>query len=387
MKFALSEDQQAMVDAARRLSRDRLEPEIQVHAADQPLSKATMLALYRDLSELGITAPRLDSASGGAGLSMLDYGLIAEQLPPVLALSLLSHEGTIARLHASCPDDIAQRFLPDLIAGRRIACTANTEANAGSDSRAVHTRVEIEGDTAYITGRKMWITNASVADVVNVSCVSGVDAAGQPVVRRVLVDRETSPFEVRETRVMGLQQGHLGEMVFDRTPVPTRHVLGKSDDNTDAARQLTVGWNGNRPLIGLMVVHLAKKAFEMAREHAASRMQFGKTLASHQLVQQDLADIETAIMTSRLLCYQALDCMDQGMRVNGISAMAKRYATQACERAIQLSMQVHGAMGISEELGVERLWRDARMFQVPDGTNGILALIQGRELVGTGAFR
>lgn len=318
---------------------------------------------------------------------MLDYGLIAEQLPPVLALSLLSHEGTIARLYAACPEDIASRYLPDLIAGRRIACTANTETNAGSDSRAVKTRVEIEGDTAYITGSKMWITNASVADVVNVSCVSGTNTAGNPVVQRVLVDRAMSPFEVRETPVMGLQQGHLGEMIFDRTPVPASHVLGRSDDSADAARQLTVGWNGNRPLIGLMTVHLAQKAFEMARDHAAARMQFGKSLAAHQLVQQDLADIETAITTSRLLCYQALDSIDQGLRVNGISAMAKRYATQSCERAILLAMQIHGAMGISQELGIDRLWRDARMFQVPDGTNGILALIQGRELAGAGAFR
>ncbi|MNN82729.1 Acyl-CoA dehydrogenase [compost metagenome] len=97
--------------------------------------------------------------------------------------------------------------------------------------------------------------------------------------------------------------------------------------------------------------------------------------------------METLIQTSRLLCYQALDAMDRGLRANGTSAMAKRYATQACERALNLAIDIHGGMGITQELGIERMWRDARMFQVPDGMNGILALIQGREITGVSAFR
>ena len=387
MNFEPTGHQQAMADAANRLVREAIEPKLAAHRADAPLPKASMLDLYGSLAELGVLAPRLAESAGGGGLGMVDYGLILEQLPPVLALSLLSHEGTIARIHAGGNSPVANDFLPDLISGRKIACTANTEAQAGSDSRAVTTKVEIEGDYAYITGRKMWITNASIADVVNVSCVEGADNSGRPIVRRVLVDRDISPFEVRETPVMGLQQGHLGEMVFERTRVPRESVLGQGEGSGDAATQLTLGWNGNRPLVGLMTVHLARKAFEMAREYAVTRRQFGRSLASMQLVQQDLGEIETEIVTARLLCFYALDAIDRGRRPNGTSAMAKRYATQACERAIQKAMQIHGAMGISVELGLERLWRDARMFKVPDGTNGILALIQGREITDVAAFR
>lgn len=383
MHFQLTEDQRAIVDATRRLARNAIEPRLRAHAPDHPLPKATMLELYAQLAGIGITAPRLPVAAGGGGLGMLDYGLVCEQLPPVLALSLLSHEGTIVRIHAGCASELLERYLPDLVAGRKICCTANTEAQSGSDSRAVRTRIEIEGEWAYITGRKMWITNASIADVINVSCVSGSDAQGRPVVSRVLVDTAESPIEVRETRITGLQQGHLSELVFERTRVPARNILGGGGD---AARQLTVGWNGNRPLIGLMTLHLAQKAFEMSCEHARDRQQFGRALAAMQLVQQDLADMETAIVSARLLCYHALGAIDEGVRPNGISAMAKRYATQAAERAIHLAMQVHGAMGISDELGLERMWRDVRAFQVPDGTNGILALIQGREITGTAAF-
>jgi alkylation response protein AidB-like acyl-CoA dehydrogenase len=384
MNFAPTESQEMMIDAAKRMVRDRIAPVLSRHPLDQPLPKTAMLEIYAALAELGITAPRLPVEVGGGGLPMLDYGLILEQLPAIVALSLISHEGTVARIYSGCPPEISQRYLPDLIAGRKIACTANSEVNAGSDSNAVKTRIRVEGDSAFISGRKLWITNASVCDVLNVSCTLGNDERGRPLAQRALVDRSQCAVDVREIKVTGLQQGHLSEVVFEETQIPRSHLIGEAGD---AAKTLTVGWNGNRPLIGLMCVHLAQKAFDMAVDYTRVREQFGKPLAAHQLVQQDLADIETMIVTSRLLCYQALDAMDRGLRANGSSAMAKRYATTACERAINLAIQLHGGMGITEELGVERLWRDARMFQVPDGMNGILALIQGREITGISAFR
>ncbi|MBB5216165.1 acyl-CoA dehydrogenase family protein [Parapusillimonas granuli] len=384
MNFELTQDQEAMVSAVQRVSRDAIEPIMASHPVSAPLPKEAMLRIYAHLAELGITAPRLPEEAGGGGLKMLDYGMLIEQLPPVVALSLISHEGTISRIHAGCPREIRDAYLPDLIAGRKIACTANSEADAGSDSNAVKTRLEIDGDHAYITGRKMWITNASICDVVNVSCTAGAGPGGKPLTRRVLVDRSQSDFEVRETPVTGLQQGHLSEIEFDRSRVPLSHVLGEPGD---AGKYLTLAWNANRPLLGLMTVHLAQRALDMTREYVGLRKQFGKTLGAHQLVQQDLSDIETRVMSARLMCYYALSCMDRGLRANGTSAMAKRYATHACERAINLAMQLHGAMGITQELPLERMWRDARMFQVPDGTMGILALIHGRELTGIGAFR
>lgn len=384
MDFKLTEDQEMMTSAVGRMAREVIEPIMNEYPVSEPLPKDAMLRIFACLAELGITAPRLPEEAGGGGLSMLDYGMVIEQLPPVVALSLVSHEGTISRINAGCPPEVRDAYLPDLIAGKKIACTANTESDAGSDSNAVKTKLEMDGEYGYITGRKMWITNASICDVVNVSCGAGVDARGKPLSRRVLVDRSQSEIEIRETPVTGLQQGHLGEVVFDRTRVPARHVLGEPGD---AGKYLTLAWNANRPLLGLMTVHLAQRALEMTREYVGARKQFGKLLGAHQLVQQDLSDIESNVMSARLMCYYALSAMDQGLRANGTSAMAKRFATNACERAINLAMQIHGAMGISQELGLERMWRDARMFQVPDGTMGILALIHGREITGIGAFR
>ena len=117
------------------------------------------------------------------------------------------------------------------------------------------------------------------------------------------------------------------------------------------------------------------------------RKQFGRSIGAFQLIQSDLAEAHTAVLTSRLLCYHALAAIDRGVRANGLSAMAKRYSVDACDRAVALAMRVHGGMGLSMELGLERMARDIRMLTIPDGTPGILTLIHGRELTGLDAFR
>ena len=384
MDFALTQEQQMMRDAARSMVEREVSPVLAAHDANQPLPKSAMLRIYAALAALGITAPRLPEAAGGGGLKMLDYGLMFEQLPPVISISLLSHECTIARIWAESTPEKHAQFLPELIAGRKICCTGTTEPDVGSDPRSVKTRVEKDGDELVITGRKMWITNVTICDVMNVSCAEGTDARGLSMLRRVVVERDKSPFETREIPTLGLRQGHLGEAVLDGLRVPAGNALGNSGD---AARTLTMTWNGNRPLVGLAAVHLAQRALDAAREYAGIRTQFGTPIGGHQLIQKNLADIELAVTTSRLLCYYALDAMDRNERANGTSAMAKRYATTACEQAISMAMHIHGAMGVSTELGLEQIYRDARMLPIPDATNEILTLIQGRELTGLDAFR
>lgn len=383
MQFELSESQQSIVDAAKRLTATHLWPVLERNPANCPLPKAEMLEIYRHLSEFGITVARLPADYGGGQLSMLDYGLIMEQLPAVVALSLLSHDGSVARLCAGADPMVRKDFLPELIAGRKIACTATSEQSAGSDSNAIQTRLDIQGEQAFITGRKIWITNASICDIFVVTCTVGTDDKGRSITRRVLVERDDPSIHLQEIPLTGLRQGHLCEVEFDQTKVPTRNIIGLPGD---AGKYMTLVWNANRPLIGLMSLALAQRAFDLAKEFASVRTQFGRSLARTQLVQQDLADIETAIISGRLMCLNALDCLDRGLRVNGMAAMAKRFATKAATKAIDLAMQIHGALGVTEELGLDQLWRDARVFQVPDGTTGILALIQGREITGHGAF-
>jgi alkylation response protein AidB-like acyl-CoA dehydrogenase len=263
-----------------------------------------------------------------------------------------------------------------------LTCTAATEPSVGSDPRSIRTTAREDGQHLVITGRKMWISNATVADVINVTCT--MQQGDRKKMVRVLVETDRPGFDAREIAVIGMSQSHLGEIAFNECRVPKTNLL---EDSGDVAKILTLTWLANRPILGLCAVQMAQRAFEMATIFAKDRSQFGRTIGGFQLIQQRLADIETAVVTSRLLCYHALAAIDRGARANGISAMAKRYAVEACDTAIALAMQVHGAMGLSRELGLERLARDVRMLTIPDGTPEILTLIQGREITGQDAFR
>lgn len=384
MDLALSDDQQMMVDAARRVREKFVDPLLAAHDRFQGLPKQAVLSVMHKAADLGLTAARIPEDGGGAGLKMLDYGLMVEQLPPTIMLMVQPHEATSTRIFFGGSQEQRERFLPDLIAGRRIAATGSTEPDHGSDPRGIKAMATPDGPGhVLLTGRKQWISNAPVCDLIYVTCRMP-DGAGGHRMARVLVDRSETPFETRELQMHGLCQAPLGEVLFDHARVPLANVCPES---ADTARLLTVTWLVNRPAVGLMAVGLAQRALDMAREYAGVRKQFGKPIGAFQVIQNDLADIETLVVTARLVCYHALAAIDRGERANGLSAMAKRYAIDACDKAIAIAMRIHGAMGLSRELGLEQLARDVRTLSIPDGTPGILALIQGRELTGLDPFR
>ncbi len=384
MEFSLTYEQRQIQESTRKMVDRDIQPVLDAHDPDTPLPKEAMRNIIQICAAQGMTSARLPESSGGAGLSALSYGLMMEQLPPVAALAVSVQAVTILRIDVESTAEQRERLLPDLIAGRKITCTATTEPDVGSDSRSVTTRVREEGDELVINGRKMWISNGGICDVISVNGTLGKDGTGSSRMVRVIADREQSPFETREIPTLGLRQGHLAEALFEDCRVPRNNLLGQVGD---AARIMTLTWLVNRPMIGLFAVNMAQRALDAALSYASLRTQFGRKIGSFQLVQELLADIATAVTTSRLLCYYALACIDNGDRANQISAMAKRFAISNCQRAISLAMEVHGSMGISRELGLEQLYRDVRMLPIPDGTNQILTLIEGRELTGMQAYR
>lgn len=383
MDFNLTTEQQMIVQAARRMVESDIQPELDRADKNHALPKQTILKIMAKAANLGMTCARIPEEAGGAGMTMLDYGLITEQMPPSAGLILQPHEATTARIFYGCTPEQKDRYLADLMEGKKIACTASTEPDVGSDPRGIKTKVQEIGSDLVLNGAKQWISNASVCDIMNVTCRLVKDDSS-PTMVRVLVDPNESRFEARELGMHGLRQAPLAEVTFNDCHVPTRNLC---PDTGETAKLLTITWLANRPLVGLMAVGLAQKALEAARNYAGVRKQFGRLIGGFQLVQQDLAEIETCVLSSRLICYNALAAIDRGERANGLSAMAKRYAVDTCDRAIALAMRLHGAMGLSQELGLEQMARDVRTLTIPDGTPGILTLIQGRELTGLDPFR
>ncbi len=383
MSGAVTPEQEAMRDAIRRLIQRTIEPELARHDRNAALPKPALLTILGALAELGLTAVRLPPAAGGPGIAMVDYGIMFEEIPPAVAVALLAQEVTVARLHDEADDAQRTRLLPDLIAGRKIACTGSTEPETGSDPRGVKTRLTRRGNALVLDGRKMWISNVSACDVMLVTCLDCRDGDAGTVIK-VVLERERSPFEAHEIETIGLRQGLLGECVFEACPVPPENVIASPRGGTAVLKS---SWAINRPLFGLMAVGLAERAYAIALDYAKMRRQFGKPIAAHQLIQKSLSDIVTAITASRLLCHHALALIDRGEPADGAAAMAKRFAQNECREAVFQAMNVLGAMGLATEARIEQLYRDIRMIPVPDGTNEILALIHGRELTGLEAFR
>ena len=384
MDFELTPEQNAMRDSIRRMVERDLVPMVARYDDRTLLPKPTYLELLAILAKQRLTAPRLPAEAGGAGISMLEYGMIFEQIPPTIGMNLMSHEGCITRLHLECSDEQKARLLPDLIAGRKVGCTGSTEPDTGSDPRGIKTRLVREDGALRLYGRKMWITHASVCDVMIVTCLDGRSGKTGRDVVKVVVEKDRTPFEAREIDMIGLNQGYLGEAVFDGCVVPDENVIVSESGGTSVLKQT---WNVNRPLVGLQAVHLAQAAFDIALEYAKVRKAFGRPIAGHQLIQKNFSDRATSIEASRLLCYKALSLVDRGAPAEGSSAMAKRFAQNACERVVWEAMNVLGALGLAREAKLERMYRDMRMLSIPDGTNELLALMHGRELTGIAAFR
>ncbi|MBV9859564.1 MAG: acyl-CoA/acyl-ACP dehydrogenase [Alphaproteobacteria bacterium] len=384
MTFRLTGDQELMRDSVRKIVERLIAPALAKHDPNRSLPKDEFLRIFAALAELGLTAARLPEEAGGPGIAMVDYGIMFEEIPAAVAVSLVAQEATVARLYDECSEGQRERFLPDLIAGRKIGCTGSTEPGTGSDPRGVATRLTRDGDCVVLNGRKMWISNVSACDLILVTCVDQRDGSGRGSVVKVVVERDRSPFEAREIDTIGLRQGMLGEAVFEDCRIPAENVVESRRGGTEVLKS---SWAVNRPLFGLIAVGIAQKAYDMALDYAKIRKQFGKPIAAHQLIQKTLSDIVTAITTSRLLCLHALDMIDHGDIDVGVAAMAKRHAQNACNEAVWQAMNVFGAIGLSTEAKIEQLLRDVRMIPIPDGTNEILALIHGRALTGFEAFR
>jgi alkylation response protein AidB-like acyl-CoA dehydrogenase len=383
MHFELSDTERMIAETARRVVAAEVEPVLAAHPPDRALPRAVMLDLYRAVAGLGYMGARIAETEGGSGLTHVMLGLLNESLPPVLGFSLLGHESTIKRIHMSGTPEQRARFLPDLLAGKRLAGTAASEPNVGSDPRGIETTAVADGDHYVLNGTKLWITNGPILDTALVVASLGRDASGKNLITRFIVDHEESPFERREIPTVGLQQGPLGELHFRDCRVPKANMLGEPGD---AHRSLTFTWLANRPNIGLFGVRLGQKALDASIAHARQRAQFGQPIARFQLVQEMLAEMSTLVDASRLLCYRALALLDRGEWCHRESSMAKAYATEAAVRATNLAIQLHGSYGLTREAPLEGWARDARMLTLPDGTTQIHQLIIGRELVGLRAF-
>ncbi len=385
MDFDLTEEQKMLQETIRRYLRDKIVPIADEMDRKGPMAKEEAHRFLKDLEPFGYLGTLVPEEHGGQGLRHIDWAVLHEELRGAYAalggvVGITS--STSHGISASGNGDLIARTLPGLLSGDKIACTAITEPNVGSDVSAIETKAVLDGEHYVLNGTKTWISNGTVADYVTV--VAKTDASGGTGgMLQLLVEKDVSPFEAREIKKMGVRSFPTAELVFEDCRVPRQNLLGSADEAFKRALQ---GLTFARCNAAIASVGIAQAAIDASVRYARERTQFGKPIAKFQLIQEKIADMVAETEAARLLAYRAFLVLNKGGSGRREASIAKAYATEAAVRVTSQAVQIHGAYGLSEEYPVERYFRDARCYTIPDGTTEIQKLIIGREVLGMPAF-
>ncbi|GHG22854.1 acyl-CoA dehydrogenase family protein [Streptomyces zaomyceticus] len=385
MDLALSEEQEAV----RRLAEDFVAREVTPHAAAWDRAEEVDRAIVKKLGAVGFLGLTLPEEYGGSGGDHLSYCLVTEELGRgdssvrgIVSVSL----GLVAKTVAVWgSEEQKSSWLPRLASGEALGCFGLTEPGTGSDAGNLATRAVRDGDAGdyVINGAKMFITNGTWADVVLLFARTN-DTPGHKGVSAFLVPTDTPGLTRRPVHgKLGLRGQATAELVLEDVRVPAGAMLGPEGKGfTVAMSALAKG----RMSVAAGCVGIAQAALDAAVRYAGEREQFGKPIASYQLVQELISDIAVDVDAARLLTWRVADLIDRGQDFATAASKAKLYASEAAVRAANNALQVFGGYGYIDEYPVGKLVRDARVMTLYEGTSQIQKLIIGRALTGVSAF-
>ncbi|BFV56009.1 acyl-CoA dehydrogenase family protein [Kitasatospora sp. CMC57] len=382
MDLELSEEQAAV----KQLAADFTDREIAPFAADWDRAESVDQAIIGKLGKLGFLGLTIPEEYGGSGGDHLAYCLVLEELGRgdssvrgIVSVSL----GLVAKSVNSYGSEEQKRYwLPRLTSGEALGCFALTEPGTGSDAANLTTRAVRDGDDWLITGAKMFITNGTWAEVALVFARTG--GPGHKGVTAFLVPTATPGFERREIHgKLGLRGQATAELTFDAVRVPDSARLGEEGKGFSVAMAALAK---GRMSVAAGCVGIAQACLDAAVGYAAEREQFGKSIASYQLVQELISDIAVDLDAARLLTWRVADHIERGLPFATESSVAKLYASEAAVRAANNALQVFGGYGFIDEYPVGKYLRDARVMTLYEGTSQIHKLLIGRSLTGVNAF-
>jgi alkylation response protein AidB-like acyl-CoA dehydrogenase len=383
MDFRLTEEQKA----ARALAAQFVDQEVVPHAAAWDRAEQVDLSVVTAMGDLGLFGMSVPEQYGGSGGDHLTYCLVLEELGRgdssvrgIISVSL----GLVAKsILAYGSEDQRRLWLPRLCAGEALGCFALTEPDAGSDAAALRTAATrvITGGWR-IDGTKTFITNATWAKVILLFARTG--GPGPKGVTAFLVPTDTPGVSVKELHgKLGLRGQATAELTFDGVTVPDECRLGAEGQGFSIAMAALAR---GRMSLAAGCVGIIQGCLEAATGYATERKQFGKPIASFQLIQQLIADIAVEADAARLLTWRVADLVDRGQPYVKESSIAKLYASEAAVRAANSALQVFGGYGYIDEYPVGKYLRDARVTTVYEGTSQIQKLIIGRAITGVNAF-
>ena len=381
MDFELTAEQKLVVDTVRGFVERELYPLEDAVERSGQVPEAVGADIKRKVIELGFYAPNLPEEAGGGGLDHLTFTLLERELGRA-SMALSVYWGRPSGILLACNEEQRERYLLPAARGERMDALAMTEPNAGSDVRGMECLARRQGDDWVLNGTKHFISHADIADFVIVFAASGEEQTAQGAKKRItcfLVDRGTPGFEIRHGYECVSHRGyHNCILAFDDCRLPAAQILGEVHRGFDLANEWLYG---TRLTVAAMCVGRARRAFDLALAQAAERQQFGQPIGRFQGVSFKLADMATEIDAADWLTLAAAWRLDQSLAANREIASAKLYASEMLARVTDEAVQIHGGMGLMSDLPLARLWRDARVERIWDGTSEIQRHIIGRELL------
>ena len=385
MDLCYDEDQQAYREAVRRFADEVLAPIARTkYDFTQALTRKEVQAIAAELErhEIGTVAPL--TAAGQPDLIYL--GIFIEEISRIdLAFAALANAlfFQVWDMAALLRSERQKQLYRHMFGRGEMVAIAMSEPEAASNPSEMRTRARQAGNGWQLDGHKLWTSHAAVAAGIVVAARKG--AQGEPgLVSLFMVDPDEEGCEITPIDTLGMDATTLCDVRLTGVRLPAEAELTPGADGLRAGLHLV---EQARIKVIFMAVGLAQAALELAVSYAKQRTQFGRPIASFQLVQEMLAEMSTLAETSRLLGYRAASLMMRGDPARAEVSRAKAYSTEAAVKATSLGIQVHGAMGLTKGYAAEKLFRDARMLTIPDGTTEIHKLVIGRQLTGVSAFR
>jgi alkylation response protein AidB-like acyl-CoA dehydrogenase len=334
------------------------------------------------LGPLGFLGAVIPEELGGAGLDYVSYALIVEELcrgDASVGITMWAHNSLCTNHIASfASPELRRKYVPDLASGKVLGAWGLTEPGSGSDAAALATRAELRGGEWILNGSKAFITNGSVAGTAVVMARTDPDRRSHGISAFVL-DRSTPGFtRGKPYRKLGLHASDTAELIFEDARVPAENLIGgRGEGFVQAMRAL----EGGRIAMAAMGVGIAQAAVDQAVKYMKQRSAFGRPLAEFNGLQGMIADLATEVEVARLLTLRAAHLKDDGRPAMHAAAMAKLFSSETAMKAATKAVQIHGGAGYITEFPVERIFRDAKLTEIGEGTSEIQRLVIAREIL------
>ncbi|MBQ9016289.1 MAG: acyl-CoA dehydrogenase [Firmicutes bacterium] len=379
MNFQLTKEQEFV----RKMVSDFATTEVEPLAADIDAEHRFPEETVEKMAKYGLLGVPFPTQYGGAGGDHISYAITVEELSKKCAST-----GVICSAHTSLccwpifnwgTEEQRQKYLPDLLSGKKLGAFGLTEPNAGTDASGQQTRAEDCGDYWLLNGAKVFITNGGYADVFVVMAMTD-KSKGNHGISSFIVEKGDEGFSIGKTEdKMGICASSTTELIFQNCKIPKDRLLGEIGDGFKVAMSTL---DGGRIGIASQALGIAQGALDVTIEYMKARKQFGKALSKFQALQFVVADLATQIEAARLLVYRAADMKDKHLPYGPAAAMAKLFAAETAMHVTTKCVQLHGGYGYTKDYPVERMMRDAKITEIYEGTSEVQRMVIAASVLG-----